>query len=125
VIRFLIVTSTLFGAFTANSQERCPELAQLKAAADAALKKTDGLEGQSRCSAFIQYSSACFELDKYAHDHSDDCSISTVSLNDITERHKNAVKVRVDACWDGGLRQPALPPKRPRMPTFPPEVRPK
>ena len=54
-----------------------------------------------------------------------DCVAGFCVLNDITERHKNAVKVRVDACWDGGLRQPALPPKRPRMPTFPPEVRPK
>jgi len=123
VIRFLIVTATLLGAEPASSQERCPNLAQLNVAAEETLRQANGLEGQGRCTAFIHHSSAWAEIDKYAHDHSEDCNISTSALNDISERHKNAVKVRVNACWDG--RPPVLPPKRPRLSTFPAEVRPR
>jgi hypothetical protein len=60
---------------------------------------------RSRSLTLIHYSAAWADIDKYARDHGEFCGISTSSLNDITESHKRAVRVREDAC--GGRR--ALP----------------
>jgi hypothetical protein len=124
VIRFSIVALALLGATHAQTPSRCPELIQLNIDAEASLRKAGGLTGQDRCDALVRYSAAWADIDKYARDHREPCDISTASLNDITESHKRAVRVREDAC--GGRR--ALPldaqPRR-RLPTFPAEVRPR
>jgi hypothetical protein len=105
VIRFLIVSFALLGATHAQTPSRCPELMQLNTDAEASLRKAGELTEQDRCDALVHYSAAWADIDKYARDHGELCGISTSSLNDITESHKRAVRVREDAC--GGRR--ALP----------------
>jgi hypothetical protein len=52
---------------------------------------------RSRSLTLIHYSAAWADIDKYARDHGEFCGISTSSLNDITESHKRAVRLREDA----------------------------
>ena len=121
--RFLIVAVTLLGSAHAQTPSLCPELIQLNADAEAALRKVDGRTGQDRCDALIHYSAAWADIDKYARDHGDLCGISAPSLNDIAESHKRAVRVREDAC--GGRRALNLFDIREHHMPFPAEVRPR
>jgi hypothetical protein len=105
----------------ATAQERCPELSQLYAEADAALKRAATTAAQDRCDAYIKFSVTWAEIARYARNHSELCDISISSLSDIDRRHHAAVEEREDVC--GGPRGvPDAP--RPRAIPFPPEVRP-
>jgi len=105
----------------ATSQERCPELTQLYAEADAALKRAAALAAQDRCNAYIKFSVTWAEIARYARNHSELCDISLSSLSDIDKRHHEAVEERENVC--GGPRgSPDRPARRGYM--FPPEVRP-
>ena len=103
----------------ATSQERCPELTQLYAEADEALKKAATLTAQDRCDAYLKFSVTWAEIARYAHNHSELCEISISSLSDIDKRHRQAVEERENAC---GGRRGSLHPFVRRE--FPPEIRP-
>ena len=120
--RFVIATVLLLGAAHAQTPSPCPELMQLNTDADTSLRKAEGLIGQDRCDALVHYSSAWADIDKYARDHGELCGISTSSMNEITESHKQAVRVREDAC--GGRRALHLFDIPGRRLPFPAEVRP-
>jgi hypothetical protein len=105
----------------AAPQERCPELTQLYAEAEEALKRAAALAAQDRCNAYIKFSVTWAEIARYARNHSELCDISIPSLSDIDKRHHQAVEERENVC--GGPRgSPDRPPRR--VYTFPPEIRP-
>ena len=89
----------------ANAQTQCPELARLRAEAEAAAKPARGARALAGCETYIRISIAWNDAAKYASDHREACDVSESMLDTIEKAHRQAVKTRDNICSG----RPALP----------------
>ena len=82
----------------ANAQTQCPELARLRAEAEAAAKPTRGARALAGCETYIRISIAWNDAAKYASDHREACDVSSPVLDAIEKAHREAVKARDNVC---------------------------
>ena len=89
----------------ANAQARCPELTRLRSETAEASTPIRGLVPTSdRCVAYIRLSMAWGAIAQYANDHRELCDISIASLSEFEKYHREAVRVRDNACAGRPLR---------------------
>src|ERR1700759_1328711 len=82
----------------ANAQTQCPELARLRAEAEAAAKPTRGARALAGCETYIRLSTAWNDAAKYASDHREVCDVSSPTFDAIENAHRQAVKTRDRVC---------------------------
>ncbi|XUM20308.1 hypothetical protein ACRAVF_22395 [Bradyrhizobium oligotrophicum S58] len=117
----ILMLVALCASAPARSEQQCPELTRLQAEADAAWSKIAGLSTPEHCHAYVQFSIAWADVERYARKHRESCGVSAALLADIERRHRDAVNQRINAC--GGPRESTE--SKGRRNLFPPEVRPR
>jgi hypothetical protein len=89
----------------AKAEARCPELTRLRSEAAGVLKQTRGLVPTSdRCEAYNRFSMAWGAIVEYANDQRELCDISDLSLSEFEKSHREAVRMRDNACAGRPLR---------------------
>jgi hypothetical protein len=94
----------------AEAQARCPESEKLRSEAAEIAKGMIGVATSARCDAYNHFSITWGRIVRYASDHRESCDISSVSLTQLENRHREAVKARDAICTS-----------RPLQP-FPPDI---
>src|ERR1700753_3194047 len=82
----------------AKAQTQSPELARLRAEAEAAAKPARGARALAGCETYIRISIAWNDAAKYASDHREACDVSSPVLDAIEKAHREAVKARDNVC---------------------------
>ena len=88
----------IFIGSPAIAQTQCPELARLRAEAEAAAKPSRGPRALAGCETYTRISIAWNDAAKYASDHREACDVSTSMLDTIEKAHREAVKARDNVC---------------------------
>jgi hypothetical protein len=89
----------------AKAEARCPELNRLRSEAAEVLKQKRGLIPTSdRCEAYNRFSVAWSAIVEYANDQRELCDISDLSLSEFEKSHREAIRMRDNACAGRPLR---------------------
>ena len=106
ILAVVLTVMTLIGSgIEANAQAPCPELAQLRDEAQAALRQARIAPTFERCYAYNRLTEAWNAVARYARDHRSSCHVAVASLGDFERYHREAVKDRDNVCA-GRLRRP-------------------
>ena len=100
----LAIIALLGLCIQANAQPPCPELTRLRSEAQEAVKQSRTVPASERCYRYIRLSVAWGAVAQYANDNRESCHISTPSLNEFEQYHREAVKDRDNVCAGRPLR---------------------
>jgi hypothetical protein len=82
----------------ADAEAQCPELSRLRSEAAQAAKQMTGLPRPKGCETYIRSSNAWHAIVQFANDHREACDISSISLSEFEQRHREAVSARDNVC---------------------------
>lgn len=100
----LTIIALLGFCIEANAQALCPELTRLRSEAQEALKQSRTGPASERCYMYNRLSEAWRSVAQYANDNRESCYISSASLNEFEQYHREAVRDRDNVCAGRPLR---------------------